>query len=429
MSAMTYSNPNPAVRVQTSPASGTIPTSFQFYTASALKYGDLVYISGWNTANGAFAVTKADADGAAVGRAAQYVCMSDVAAAALGNNFNPLDTALTGILDTSGGAVGDPVYLDTTAGGMTLTAPTGNAAVQQVGVVTVVSATIGAVQLLPPAGDGIRSIFGSGNIQGPVTVTSASATALAVGRLGATTPAFTVDASAGTQTAGLKVTGAAANGTVAVVVTDTSGNTNLTVNALGSGTIGIGSVSTGRVTITPVTTITGLLTLTAGITGNFAGTGTLTLGAAAGTNGAVVLTGSTSGTTTIAGNAAPTSWTMTLPGAVAAMAGYQLTDAAANGTCTWAAAGSKRELKNVLGQVNSMAEDALARVKAAKIYDFHYKEGMGTGDVKTTYRGIMADEYPEVMHYEGGIFNPINAFGELVLAVQALTKRVDLALA
>jgi hypothetical protein len=37
----------------------------------------------------------------------------------------------------------------------------------------------------------------------------------------------------------------------------------LTVNAKGSGTIGIGSVSTGAVTITPATTITGVATLTA----------------------------------------------------------------------------------------------------------------------------------------------------------------------
>ena len=82
-------------------------------------------------------------------------------------------------------------------------------------------------------------------------ITSAGSSAFAVGRQGGTTgPAFSVDASAGTQTAGLKVTGAALNGTVAVAVTDTSGATNLTIDALSTGTIGIGSVSTGVVTIT-----------------------------------------------------------------------------------------------------------------------------------------------------------------------------------
>ena len=95
------------------------------------------------------------------------------------------------------------------------------------------------------------------------TFTSASATSLAVGLNGATNPAFTVDSSTGSQVAGLKVTGAATAGTVAVVVTDSGANASLTLNAKGSGTIGIGSVSTGAVTITPATTITGIATLTA----------------------------------------------------------------------------------------------------------------------------------------------------------------------
>ena len=95
------------------------------------------------------------------------------------------------------------------------------------------------------------------------TFTSASATSLAVGLTGATNPAFTVDSSTGSQVAGLKVTGAATAGTVAVVVTDSGANASLTLNAKGSGTIGIGSVSTGAVTITPATTITGIATLTA----------------------------------------------------------------------------------------------------------------------------------------------------------------------
>ena len=82
-------------------------------------------------------------------------------------------------------------------------------------------------------------------------ITSAGSSAFAVGRQGGSTePAFSVDASTASQTAGLKVTGAALNGTVAVSVTDTSGNTNLTIDALGTGTIGIGTVSTGVVTIT-----------------------------------------------------------------------------------------------------------------------------------------------------------------------------------
>lgn len=83
------------------------------------------------------------------------------------------------------------------------------------------------------------------------TITSASATAIAVGLNGATNPSFSVDSSTGSQASGLKVTGAVTGGTVAIVATDSGSNTNVTLNAKGSGTIGIGSVSTGTVTITP----------------------------------------------------------------------------------------------------------------------------------------------------------------------------------
>lgn len=84
------------------------------------------------------------------------------------------------------------------------------------------------------------------------TITSASATAFAVGLAGATNPAFVVDASTGSQAAGFKVTGAVAAGTVALAVISSGADANLTLNAKGSGTIGIGSVSTGTVTVTPL---------------------------------------------------------------------------------------------------------------------------------------------------------------------------------
>lgn len=105
------------------------------------------------------------------------------------------------------------------------------------------------------------------------TITSASATALAVGLNGATNPAFTVDASTALQVAGLKVTGAVTGGTVAVVATDSGSNTNVTLNAKGSGTIGIGSVSTGAVTITPALTLSNALTY-GGVTASNSVTGT-----------------------------------------------------------------------------------------------------------------------------------------------------------
>ncbi|MDB5584808.1 MAG: hypothetical protein JWR80_9984 [Bradyrhizobium sp.] len=99
------------------------------------------------------------------------------------------------------------------------------------------------------------------------TITSASASAFATGLNGATNPAFVVDSSTASQAAGLKVTGAATGGTVAVAAIDSGSNASLTVNAKGSGTIGIGTVSSGGVTITPALTLGVPLTVGNGGTG------------------------------------------------------------------------------------------------------------------------------------------------------------------
>lgn len=104
-------------------------------------------------------------------------------------------------------------------------------------------------------------------VTGATTIHSTAALAFAVGAVAAgATPVFSIDAATSSAVAGLKITGAATGGTVAVVTTDSGSNTNLTINAKGTGTIGIGSVSTGAVTITPATTVTGVLTATAGVT-------------------------------------------------------------------------------------------------------------------------------------------------------------------
>ena len=153
------------------------------------------------------------------------------------------------------------------------------------------------------------------------------------------------------------------------------------------------------------------------------------LGTAGTSTGSIDLSGATSGVVTITPNATAGTWTLELPAAVAAMAGYQLTDASANGVSSWGAAASKRELKNVIGQINDKANEVLDRVLGTNVYAFTYKEGMGTGDTETVYHGIMADESPEFMHFKGGIVNPVNTLGDLILAIQALNKKVDLALA
>lgn len=118
----------------------------------------------------------------------------------------------------------------------------------------------GSVVTLPAS-----TTIGGSSVSALGVITSASATALAVGLAGATNSAFVVDSSTASQAAGLKVTGAVAAGTVAVAVISSGADANLTINAKGAGTIGIGSVSTGAVTITPATTITGALTLGAAL--------------------------------------------------------------------------------------------------------------------------------------------------------------------
>jgi hypothetical protein len=211
-------------------------------------------------------------------------------------------------------------------------------------------------------------------------ITSAGSSAFAVGRQGGTTdPAFSVDASTGSQTAGLKVTGAALNGTVAVAVTDTSGATNLTIDALSTGTIGIGTVSTGVVTITSggaapqgtgayvratspslTTPALGVATATSlaingatigsdglAVTGSAAISSTMTsgvhtiagagpqivLGANAATLGSIKMFGNTSGDATIQPAAiAGTSTVLTLPAATDTLAGIAATQTLTNKT-------------------------------------------------------------------------------------------------
>jgi hypothetical protein len=72
----------------------------------------------------------------------------------------------------------------------------------------------------------------------------------------------------------------------AAIASASTGNVALTVDAAGNGAIGIGSISTGAVTITPATTIVGATTLTGALTAN----GNVTLGNAAGDN--ITVTGS-----------------------------------------------------------------------------------------------------------------------------------------
>lgn len=86
-------------------------------------------------------------------------------------------------------------------------------------------------------------------ITGATTITSTSASALTVGRLGATTPVFKVDAATGSVVTGLNVVGAAAASGLAVAVISSGTNESLTVDAKGSGTISLNNTGTGNIVL------------------------------------------------------------------------------------------------------------------------------------------------------------------------------------
>src|SRR3972149_3881088 len=111
--------------------------------------------------------------------------------------------------------------------------------------------------------------------------------------------------------------------------------------------------------------------------------------------------------------------------------GEQLTSGGAAAECDWAAAACLREFKNIGGE-RTDADQVLSQMVSTPVYDFKYKSKgeskehiMSTGDVETTYTGIMADDAPRATHYKGRILNPINTFGYTVLAMKALMHRIE----
>jgi len=111
--------------------------------------------------------------------------------------------------------------------------------------------------------------------------------------------------------------------------------------------------------------------------------------------------------------------------------GEQLTSGGAAAECDWSAAGSMRDFKNVRGERTDY-NTVLNRMVNTPVYDFTYKPRTKngprvttTGDTKTVYTGIMADEAPWAMHHNGRIFDPVSAFGNTVMAIKALNARIS----
>lgn len=96
---------------------------------------------------------------------------------------------------------------------------------------------------------GATTITGATGVTGAVTVTSTSASALAVGRQGATAPVLQVNANTASVATGVSVTGAAAAGGVAVAAISSGTDESLTVDAKGTGTVTINGTATGNIVL------------------------------------------------------------------------------------------------------------------------------------------------------------------------------------
>lgn len=132
-------------------------------------------------------------------------------------------------------------------------------------------------------GTGAISLARNTGVTGTLTGTSTSASALAVGANGATNPVLLVDANTASVATGVKVTGAAAAGGVAVAAISSGTNENLAIDAKGSGTITLGGTSTGAIALARATGITGAATVTS------AGATALAVGSNGTTNPALVV--------------------------------------------------------------------------------------------------------------------------------------------
>lgn len=141
------------------------------------------------------------------------------------------------------------------------------------------SLTIGGASI----GSNALAITGSAAISSTLasaahTITSASATSLAIGLNGSTNPAFLVDSSTALSATGIKIKSAAATGGVAISVITSGTNENMAIDAAGSGTVMIGGTSTGAITLNRATTIGAALTY-GGVTlsNSVSGTGSMLL--------------------------------------------------------------------------------------------------------------------------------------------------------
>lgn len=157
-------------------------------TGSAIAANKLVAISGYDVTSKHLKVVLADADSANLATDV-YVTRASISDGAKATVYKGFQSPAT--LDTSSvSAAGDPVYLDTTAGAFTATAPSaGNAVVVLVGYVIAKSSTVGQIHwdIQPPQKFGSNSIQTGADatiLQASGTIASADITGTSAGQLG-----------------------------------------------------------------------------------------------------------------------------------------------------------------------------------------------------------------------------------------------------
>ena len=175
-------------------------------------------------------------------------------------SFGPvaLTTDISGVLPVLNGGTG--VTTSTGTGSVVLNnSPT--FITPTMGVATGTSLALGGATI----GSNALSVTGASALD-LLDVISSSATAFQVGQTAGANVAFQVNASAAALAAGLQVTGAATGGTVALAAIDTGSNTNISLDARGTGTIAIGGVSTGAISLHGQTiSLGGAFSTTAGL--------------------------------------------------------------------------------------------------------------------------------------------------------------------
>ena len=152
------------------------------------------------------------------------------------------------------------------------------------------------------------------------------------------------------------------------------------------------------------------------------------VGVAGASTGKMEWAGATSGVVTVTVATTAGTWTLTLP-ADGGSSGEQL-QTNGSGVATWEAAGSLEKYKIIVGSL--APRDAMDRILGQPTMDlWKYRETtddgdrvISTGDHETVYAGVMAENFPEVMHHDGKIFSPVSAFGYTVATFQAMAEEL-----